>query len=249
MWRHIASNAVSFLLVGLFLGGGVILWGKSEYAADGPLSQAICLQVERGSNMRRVSEELAARGAVSSASIFRIGANYADKTNQLKAGSFLVTPGSTMEEIIDTITKGGASTCGTEVVYRIGVNRISVQVRELDPATNRFVERAQFIPATEDAPEIYTEMKEKGDTRFRIALAEGTTSWQVNEALKGIEVLQVLLQLYLPRGRWPLTAMKCVRVMIAQAYWRVWKAHNRAWWRKPGPRGIRTYPLIIRRIC
>ena len=189
MWRHIASNAVSFLLVGLFLGGGVILWGKSEYAADGPLSQAICLQVERGSNMRRVSEELAARGAVSSASIFRIGANYADKTNQLKAGSFLVTPGSTMEEIIDTITKGGASTCGTEVVYRIGVNRISVQVRELDPATNRFVERAQFIPATEDAPEIYTEMKEKGDTRFRIALAEGTTSWQVNEALKGIEVL------------------------------------------------------------
>ena len=189
MWRHIASNAVSFLLVGLFLGGGVILWGKSEYAADGPLSQAICLQVERGSNMRRVSEELAARGAVSSASIFRIGANYADKTNQLKAGSFLVTPGSTMEEIIDTITKGGASTCGTEVVYRIGVNRVSVQVRELDPATNRFVERAQFTPATEDAPEIYTEMKEKGDTRFRIALAEGTTSWQVNEALKGIEVL------------------------------------------------------------
>ena len=69
------------------------------------------------------------------------------------------------------------------------MNRISVQVRELDPATNRFVERAQFIPATEDAPEIYTEMKEKGDTRFRIALAEGTTSWQVNEALKGIEVL------------------------------------------------------------
>ena len=189
MWRHIASNAVSFLLVGLFLGGGVILWGKSEYAADGPLSQAICLQVERGSNMRRVSEELVARGAVSSASIFRIGANYADKTNQLKAGSFLVTPGSTMEEIIDTITKGGASTCGTEVVYRIGVNRVSVQVRELDPATNRFVERAQFTPATEDAPEIYTEMKEKGDTRFRIALAEGTTSWQVNEALKGIEVL------------------------------------------------------------
>lgn len=189
MWRHIASNAVSFLLVSLFLAGGVILWGKSEYAAQGPLSQAICLQVERGSNMRRVSENLAARGAVSSASIFRIGANYADKTNQLKAGSFLVTPGATMEEIIDTITKGGASTCGTEVVYRIGVNRISVQVRELDPATNRFVERAQFTPASEEAPEIYAEMKEKGDTRFRIALAEGTTSWQVSEALKGIEVL------------------------------------------------------------
>ncbi len=190
MWRHIASNAVSFLLVGLFLAGGVILWGKSQYSAEGPLEQAICLQVERGSNMRRVSENLADQGAVSSASIFRIGADYTDKTNQLKAGSFLVQPASTMEEIVETITKGGASTCGTEVVYRIGVNRVSVQVRELDPATDRFVERAQFVPGVDEEPVIYGEMKEKGDTRFRIALAEGTTSWQVTEALKGIEVLE-----------------------------------------------------------
>ena len=189
MWRHIASNAVSFLLIGLFLAGGVILWGKSEYSAEGPLSQAICLQVERGTNMRKVSQLLVDQGAVSSASIFRIGADYANKTNQLKAGSFLVQPASTMEEIIETITKGGASTCGTEVVYRIGVNRISVQVRELDPASNRFVERAQFTPGTDAEPEIYTQTKEKGDTRFRIALAEGTTSWQVTEALKGIELL------------------------------------------------------------
>ena len=28
-----------------------------------------------------------------------------------------------MEEITDIVTRGGASTCGTEVVYRIGVNR------------------------------------------------------------------------------------------------------------------------------
>ena len=53
MWRNIASNAVTFLIVALFLFGGVILWGKRQYDSPGPLSQAICLQVERGSNMRR----------------------------------------------------------------------------------------------------------------------------------------------------------------------------------------------------
>ncbi len=189
MWRHIASNAITFLLIGLFLAGGVILWGQNQYTGAGPLDQPICLQVERGSNMRRVSQDLAAQGAVSSAAIFRIGADYSEKTNQLKAGSFLVEPGTSMEEIVDVVTKGGASTCGTEVVYRIGVTRISVQVRELDPQTGRFVERVQFNPSEDEVPALYTETTAKGDTRFRIAMAEGVTSWQVVEGLKAVEVL------------------------------------------------------------
>ncbi len=73
MWRHIASNAVTFLILALFLLGGVIIWGRGQYDAPGPLSQAICLQVERGSNMRAVGDNLAEQGAVRSASIFRLG--------------------------------------------------------------------------------------------------------------------------------------------------------------------------------
>ncbi len=189
MWRHIASNAITFLAVALFLLGGVILWGKSQYETAGPLDQAICLQVERGTNMRRVSRKLEDQGAVSSGSIFRIGADYTDKTQALKAGSYLVKPGMSMEDIVDVITRGGASTCGTEVVYRIGVNRMAVQVRELDPATNRFVEKAEFQPAEEEAPEVYAQVKAAADTRYRIALAEGVTSWQVTNALRGMDVL------------------------------------------------------------
>ena len=116
MWRSIASNGLSFLVVALFLDGGVILWGRGQYDAPGPLAQAICVQVERGSNMRRVSANLAADGAVSSASIFRLGADYQEKTTELKAGSFLVPPQASMEEIVDIVTRGGANTCGTEVV-------------------------------------------------------------------------------------------------------------------------------------
>jgi len=190
MWRHIASNAVTFLIVALFLLAGVILWGQGQYKGAGPLQQAICLQVERGSNFTRVSEDLASQGAVSNAAIFRIGVDYENKTGQLKAGSYLVPEGATMEEIVSIVTRGGASTCGTEVVYRIGVTRATVQVRELDPATNRFVEKVSFNPAEDAAPALYTEVKQKGDTRFRVALAEGVTSWQVVEELKSVDVLE-----------------------------------------------------------
>ncbi|KIN60740.1 Aminodeoxychorismate lyase [Sulfitobacter noctilucae] len=190
MWRNIASNAISFLVVALFMVGGVIIWGRSEYTSAGPLDQAICLQVKPGSTMRRVSGDLAEQGAVSSAAIFRMGADYEEKTSLLKAGSFLVEPGSSMSQIVETVTKGGASTCGTEVVYRIGVNRVSVQVRELDPATGRFVERAEFNPQADEAPEVYTQTLAQADTRFRIALAEGVTSWQIIDAMKSMDLLE-----------------------------------------------------------
>ncbi len=190
MWRHIASNAVTFLILALFLLGGIILWGRGQYDAPGPLSQAICLQVDRGSNMRAVGDNLAEQSAVSSAAIFRLGAEYEEKTQDLKAGSFLIQPESSMQEIVDTVTRGGASTCGTEVIYRIGVNRISTQVRELDPTTNRFVERAEFSRGEDEVPAVYTEMKTKADTRFRVAMAEGVTSWQVVEALKAVDLLE-----------------------------------------------------------
>lgn len=200
MWRHIASNAVTFLMVGLFLLGGVILWGRGEYSAAGPLDTPMCLQVERGSNMSRVSRDLERQAAISSASIFRIGADYEEKTEQLKAGSFLIEPGASMAEIVDTVTRGGASTCGTEVVYRIGVNRLRVQVRELDPATNRFVEKAEFDVGEDDVPALYQEVKEEPDTRFRIALAEGVTSWQVINSLRNMDVLDGAIDAIPPEG-------------------------------------------------
>ncbi|MBA85112.1 endolytic transglycosylase MltG [Thalassobius sp. S69A] len=190
MWRAIASNALTMLIVALFLLGGIILWGKREYQTAGPLDGAICLRVEGGSNFKKVSQTLENQGAVSSGMILRLGADYAGKASQLKAGSFLVPAGASMEEIVDIVTRGGASTCGTEVVYRIGVTRSGVVVRELDPATNRYVEKASFDPATEQTPADFTKVRGQSDTRYRIALAEGVTSWQIVEALKGIDVLE-----------------------------------------------------------
>lgn len=189
MWRSLASNALTVLAVVLFLGAGVILWGQSQYSAEGPLDTAICLRVERGSNMTRVSKDLEEQGAVVSGTIFRLGAEYSEKANKLKAGSFLVREGSSMSDIVDQVTRGGASTCGTEIVYRIGVTRTSALVRELDPATLEYVERADFDYSEGEVPETYVKKRAERDTRYRIAMAEGVTTAQVVQALEEIDVL------------------------------------------------------------
>ncbi len=200
MWRSLASNMLTLLIVGLFLLVGVILWGQTQYTSQGPLEQAICLRVERGANMGTVSRDLDTQGAVSNGTIFRLGADYSEKSAQLKAGSYLVQPGTSMEQIVDQVTRGGASTCGTEVVYRVGITRTDVRVRELDPGSNQFVEIAAFDPTAEAAPEAYTQKRAQPDTRYRIALAEGVTRWQVVEALKAIDVLEGEISAVPPEG-------------------------------------------------
>ena len=189
MWRHIASNGITFLIVAMFLIAGVIVWGTQAYKAPGPLAQGICLQVQPGSNMRRVSEQLEQQGAIASGAIFRMGSDYSDLSGSLKAGSFLVPEQASMQQIVGIVTSSGQSTCGTEVVYRVGVRRNLVQVRELDPASSLYVDVAEFDPTVDATPPEYEAVKQQIDTRYRIAVAEGVTSWQVAKALGDIDIL------------------------------------------------------------
>jgi len=189
MWRHIAANALTFMIVALFLLVGAVTWGANQYRDPGPLTQAICLQVPSGSNMRSVADQLAEKEAVTSPTIFRMGADYADKSGSLKAGSFRVPEAASMEEIVDIVTRGGRNTCGTEVVYRVGINRVLVDVSELDPATNESVEIVSFDAESIEVPAEYSEVRGASDTTYRVVVAEGVTSWQVAYALGEMDVL------------------------------------------------------------
>ncbi len=188
MGRHIAANALTLIIVGLVLLGGFLGWAQKQFTGPGPLETAMCLRVERGANIAAVSRSLEAEGAIVSGTLFRVGANYTEKADQLRFGSYLIQPGSSMEEILDVVTRGGQSTCGTEVNFRIGVTRADTIVRELDPATNRYVERLSFDWETEPPAE-FAAIAAEPDTRFRVTVAEGTTVWQVVEALRRADFL------------------------------------------------------------
>jgi UPF0755 protein len=189
MWKSVASNALTLFIVILVVAAGLVAWGRNEFVKPGPLAEAICLQVERGASLASVSRNLEERGAVTDARIFRIGADYAGRADDLKFGSYLIEPGASMAGVLDVITAGGQSTCGQEINFRIGVASADVVLRELDPATNAFVEVAKFDPAAGTPPAEYLEAAEAPDMRWRVTLAEGVTSWQVVEALKAADFL------------------------------------------------------------
>ena len=41
MFRSLASNMLTVLILSFFLFGALGIWGKSQYVADGPLENAI----------------------------------------------------------------------------------------------------------------------------------------------------------------------------------------------------------------
>ncbi|TMV68498.1 branched-chain alpha-keto acid dehydrogenase subunit E2, partial [Thioclava sp. BHET1] len=192
MWRSVASNALTlFILIALGI-VGIVAWGKKTYTEPGPLQVAICVRVDRGASIGQISDTLAQKDAISYGTIFRLGADYTKKSNQLKYGNYLVPAKASMSEIIDILTKGGQSTCGTEINYRIGVTDAQMVVRELDPATKDFTEIAKFDPTAADAgpaPEAYAKAEAMPDVRIRVILAEGVTSWQVDHALEAADFL------------------------------------------------------------
>jgi len=193
MWRNLASNLFTLLIVALVVVAGMLAWAQREYTGPGPLAEPICFRVERGDSFRKVADALVEQGAVTSAFILRVGADYADKADDLKFGSYLIRPEASMAEIVE-ILSSGQSTCGTEVNFRIGVTALDVILRELDPATDRYVEVVRFDPVGEAAPADYVTVAERPDVRFRVTVAEGTTVWQVVEGLKRAEFLTGLVE-------------------------------------------------------
>ena len=191
MLRSIASNFLTFLLVALVLVAALIMWGQGKFVGQGPLTNAICLKVPRGGSIAGVAEELHARGAISNAMIFRLGAEYTGRAAHVKAGSFLIPEGASMQDIVAEVTGNGQSNCGVEVVYRISVTGQEVRVRELNAVTGKFAVTAEFDPVSEsDVPPSYTAALNDVATRFRIVVAEGVTSWRVVEAMKVSDLLE-----------------------------------------------------------
>ena len=189
MWKHIAANALTLGVVLIVCLAAVVQIGKSRWAAPGPLQEATFFEVPRGASMRSVSETLEAAGIVSSASIFRIGTDYAERGDELKFGTYEIPPGASMPEVLDIVTTSGASVYPYSVTLLLRAQGPEIRVRERAPGTGEAIDLATYAP-DEPTPEALTELTESGvPITWRVSVAPGLTSWEVVEGLKQAEFL------------------------------------------------------------
>lgn len=189
MWRSIASNALTLFILALVALGALIGWGQSQYRSEGPLLRAVFFEVPRGASLRSVSDALEAQGAITDATLFRIGARYAEKADDLKFGNYEIPAGASMSEIVDIVTKGGPSTFRFVVNYIISNSGPRTRFRERVPGTGEIQVLAEFTP-DEPIPEIYqAAVAAETPIIYRVAAAEGLTSWQILDGLRQADFL------------------------------------------------------------
>ena len=88
------------------------------------MAEATCFKVEQGASLSQVSRALESEGVVSDARIFRIGADYSNRSAALKFGSYLLSPQASMSDVLQVLTAGGISTCWrttpiTSIIHRL----------------------------------------------------------------------------------------------------------------------------------
>lgn len=191
MWKHVAANGLSLLIVGFIAFAGAIAWGQRQYSTAGPLAEPTYFEVARGASLAAVSEELEAAGIISSATIFRLGARYTDRSDDLRFGNYEIPAGVTMDEVMEILSSGAASTFRYTATYVIrgGAGGGEMRLRERVPGTGDQVELATFASG-EEIPAEYTALVEAGTPIvYRVSVPEGLTVWQIVEGLRGADFL------------------------------------------------------------
>lgn len=190
MWKHIAANGISFLIVALIAAAAALGWGRSQWDANGPLESAAFFEVEQGDTLRRVSERLEEAGVIRSAAIFRVGVRAVDRSGDLRFGNYEIPAASTMEEVLDIVTAGGPSSFryrATYVLRNSGTGQLRLSERV--PGTGEVEEIVRFA-YEEGVPEAYSELVEADVPMiYRLVIPEGLTSWQVVQGLLAADFL------------------------------------------------------------
>ncbi len=106
MYRHIAANALTLLIMTVIAVGVVIGWGQNEFSKPGPLEGDTLVVVEQGANLARATSALENAGAISNPTVFRMAARYTGADRSLKFGDYLIPAGASMEEVLEIVTSG-----------------------------------------------------------------------------------------------------------------------------------------------
>ncbi len=115
MMRALAANGLNLLVVALIVLAGMIGWGVAEFRRSGPLGEAQVVMLPRGSGLNAITDELAAKGVIRNAAIFRIGARYTGRDTSLRFGEYAIPAGASMDDILEILASGRS------ILYRVTI--------------------------------------------------------------------------------------------------------------------------------
>ncbi len=141
-------KALKIFLVFVALGVGVAGWYALDLyrypdVAQGPLGEAIKVDVPRGANLREITRVLAEKGLVTRPTLFRLYANHVGAASKIKAGRFTIAPGLPPRKLLEVLLAGAPD---EEVTFTLPEGRNLLDVADVLSAAG-FGTREQVMAA------------------------------------------------------------------------------------------------------
>lgn len=190
MHKHFAVNLFSLLILLTVISTGVVYWGKTEFYKPGPLQEALFIEVPDGGRMKALSKVLVEKGAIQNAMVMRVGSRYLEMDALLKFGNYEIPAEASTHDILKIVTKGGRSNFRYIARYNVKVaSSAELTLRERVAGEDENKVLASFVVG-EPMPREYSDLRDaKKPISYQISVAEGTTSWQIIEAIKQADFL------------------------------------------------------------
>jgi UPF0755 protein len=81
-------------------------WMQAQFAAPGPIEEAVVYDLPRGAGLIRIASDLESRGLISDRRVFRFAITLDGGQSDLRAGEYTIPAGASMAEIYDILRSG-----------------------------------------------------------------------------------------------------------------------------------------------
>lgn len=129
---RLLSGFLTFLLLAMLAGGGLLVWGYAQFTRPGPLQTETALVIPRGSGVEGIARRLEQAGILRYPELFMAAVKLKGVSGALKAGEYAFKPGISPREVMALLQSGETVVRRLTIAEGLTVRQIAAQLAAVE---------------------------------------------------------------------------------------------------------------------
>ncbi|WP_439514294.1 endolytic transglycosylase MltG [Oceanibaculum nanhaiense] len=129
---RLLSGLLTFLLLAMLAGGGLLVWGYAQFTRPGPLQTETALVIPRGSGVEGIARRLEQAGILRYPELFMAAVKLKGVSGALKAGEYAFKPGISPREVMALLQSGETVVRRLTIAEGLTVRQIAAQLAAVE---------------------------------------------------------------------------------------------------------------------
>ena len=129
---RLLSGFLTFLLLAMLAGGGLLVWGYAQFTRPGPLLTETALVIPRGSGVEGIARRLEQAGILRYPELFMAAVKLKGVSGALKAGEYAFKPGISPREVMALLQSGETVVRRLTIAEGLTVRQIAAQLAAVE---------------------------------------------------------------------------------------------------------------------